>query len=600
MKYRHTLSLIGMAVSLVLSVFSIGCRKDTSNTPVWEDNGIPVVYLTIAEDEFEKVNESENHEYRSAGGTIRITDANGETDTGDLELEYLRGRGHGTWSADKKPYKFKLKEKADLLDMGENKHWVLLANRYDPTLIRNQLVYYIASQMGLPYTPACQPVDLVVNGEYWGSYLLSEDIRISKTRIAIDELTDADTAEPEVSGGYLLALNPDYDEPKENVFLSDHMVRFLCAAPEFQAGEAGRPEQYDYIVSYIQRLEDAIFASDFRDENGTFYGELMDLQSAADYWWIQEFSQNYDAFTTSSTYLFKERNGKLFWGPVWDFDLSFDEGYGTEDGLMYTKMPWLDHLRGNEPEFQQMLRERWEVLDKILGQVTEEGGILDQYRDTIERSWQDDIKRWPLVTEEGNTIGYDFTEVMEYQRERIEKRRAWINAHIDEELTNVFCNITFMVDDTEYTQKQVRRGTGLFDLPAGPEKEGYIFTGWAYENGEYYDQTPAQEDITLYAVYVPLKDAVRTEEITLPAGAEQWGEIHQKDYAISFYTVPEESLDRNVHWTSSDPDIAEIREYNVIRMHQTGTVEITGTLNSGASVSFTLHIYDSRYESPPE
>ena len=181
MKYRHTLSLIGMAVSLVLSVFSIGCRKETSDTPVWEDNGIPVVYLTIAEDEFEKVNESENHEYRSAGGTIRITDANGETDTGDLELEYLRGRGHGTWSADKKPYKFKLKEKADLLDMGENKHWVLLANRYDPTLIRNQLVYYIASQMGLPYTPACQPVDLVVNGEYWGSYLLSEDIRISNT-----------------------------------------------------------------------------------------------------------------------------------------------------------------------------------------------------------------------------------------------------------------------------------------------------------------------------------------------------------------------------------------------------------------------------------
>ena len=98
----------------------------------------------------------------------------------------------------------------------------------------------------------------------------------------------------------------------------------------------------------------------------------------------------------------------------------------------------------------------------------------------------------------------------------------------------------------------------------------------------------------MYAVYVPLKDAVRTEEITLPAGAEQWSEIHQKDYAISFYTVPEESLDRNVHWTSSDPDIAEIREYNVIRMHQTGTVEITGTLNSGASVSISSGVISSR------
>ena len=73
-----------------------------------------------------------------------------------------------------------------------------------------------------------------------------------------------------------------------------------------------------------------------------------------------------------------------------------------------------------------------------------------------------------------------------------------------------------------------------------------------------------------------------------------------KDYAISFYVSPEDSLDTNIHWISSDPEIAEIREYNTIRMHKTGTATITGTLNSGASASFTLHIYDSQYESRPE
>ena len=599
MKYRNTLSRIGLAVSLALTVLCCGCRKETPDNQVWTDNDIPVVYLTIEEEEFSKVNESEEHEYRAPGGMVRITDTDGNS-TGELELEYLRGRGHGTWSADKKPYKFKLKEKSDLLGMGENKHWVLLANRYDPTLIRNQLVFYIATEMGLPYTPECRPVDLVVNGEYWGSYLLSEDVRIGKSRISIDELTEEDTEEPEVSGGYLLALNPGDDEPFENMFLSDHMVRLLCAEPEFSEGEAGQQEQKDYIVSYMQRLEDAIFSEDFKDENGTFYGELMDLQSAADYWWVQEFSQNYDAFTTSSTYMFKERNGKLFWGPVWDFDLSFDEGYGTEDGLMYTRMPWIDRLRGNEPQFQQMLRERWAVLDEILIHVTEPGGIIDQYKDTIEKSWQDDAKRWPLITEEGETIVYDFNEVMEYMRNRIDKRRAWINEHIDEELTHVFYKVTFMADNAEYRQNQVRRGTGIFDLPAGPEKEGYVFTGWAYENGEYYDNMPSEEDVVLYAVYVPAENAVRTEEIMFPAGEEQWAEIHMKDYAISFYVSPEDSLDTNIHWISSDPEIAEIREYNTIRMHKTGTTTITGTLNSGASASFTLHIYDSQYESRPE
>ncbi|MBQ3460525.1 MAG: CotH kinase family protein [Solobacterium sp.] len=599
MKHRHALFRISLVVSLAMTVFASGCQSRTPDTPVWKDNGLPVVYLTIDEEEFRKVNESEEHEYRAPGGTVRVADT--DDDVGiELELEYLRGRGHGTWSADKKPYKFKLKEKADLLNMGENKHWVLLANRYDPTLIRNLLVYDIAGRMGLPYTPECRPVDLVVNGEYWGSYLLSEDVRINKNRIAIDELKPEDTDEPALSGGYLLALNPDENEPPANVFLTDHMVRLFCEEPEFSEAEESRTQQRDYIVSYMQRLEDAIFAEDFKDENGTYYGELMDLQSAADYWWIQEFSQNFDAFTTSSTYMFKERDGKLFWGPVWDFDLSFDEGYGTEEGLMYTKMPWIDRLRGNEPEFQQMLRERWEVLNTILMQVTEPGGILDGYKDTIEKSWRDDAERWPLISEEGETISYDFTDVMAYLRERIDRRRTWINEHIDEELTRVFYDVTFLAEDGEYAKKQVRRGTGLSDLPAGPEKEGFVFTGWVYENGESYDQTPSREDVVLYPAYTARKDAVIAEEILLPAGSEQWGEIHQKDYGISFAIRPEESLDRNVHWISSDPETAEIREYNTVRMHKTGTVTITGSLNSGASVSFTLHIYDKRYENPPE
>lgn len=599
MKYRHALFRISLAVSLFLTVFANGCQSRTTDSPVWKDNGIPVVYLTIDEAEFQKVNESENHEYRAPGGSVRIADAADESGT-ELELEYLRGRGHGTWSADKKPYKFKLKEKADLLNMGGNRHWVLLANRYDPTLIRNLLVYDIAGRMGLPYTPECRPVDLVVNGEYWGSYLLSEDVRIGKNRIAIDELSAEDTAEPTVSGGYLLALNPDENEPHANVFLTDHMVSMLCADPEFSEAEESRTQQRDYIVSYVQRLEDAIYAEDFKDETGMYYGELMDLQSAADYWWIQEFSQNFDAFTTSSTYMFKERDGKLFWGPVWDFDLSFDEGYGTEEGLLYAKMPWIDRLRGNEPEFQKILRERWEVLNAILIQVTEPGGILDQYRDTIEKSWRDDAARWPLITDEGETISYDFTDVMAYLRERIDRRRTWINEHIDEELTSVFYDVTFMTDDGEYATKQVRRGTGLFDLPAGPKKEGFVFTGWVYENGESYDQAPSQQDVVLYPAYTAWKDAVTAEAILLPAGSEQWGEIHQKDYGISFAISPEESPDRNVHWTSSDPETAEIREYNTVRMHKTGTVTITGRLNSGASVSFTLHIYDERFENPPE
>lgn len=69
--------------------------------------------------------------------------------------------------------------------MGKSKHWVLLANRLDQSLLRNRLISYLGTAMGMAYTPKMLPVDLVVNGEYYGSYLLAEQIRIGKTRVDI-------------------------------------------------------------------------------------------------------------------------------------------------------------------------------------------------------------------------------------------------------------------------------------------------------------------------------------------------------------------------------------------------------------------------------
>ena len=77
------------------------------------------------------------------------------------------------------------------------------------------------------------------------------------------------------------------------------------------------------MESYLQQTEDAIYGEDFRNSEGTSVGDLMDLESAAKYWWVQEFTNNDDAFVTSSSYLYKERDGKLYWGPLWDFDKAF-------------------------------------------------------------------------------------------------------------------------------------------------------------------------------------------------------------------------------------------------------------------------------------
>ena len=179
------------------------------------DNGIPVLSIDIDPEEYQKIIESEEHAYRSYSGSISITVPKGYTgeysetplpSQENLELEYLRGRGNSTWTFAKKPFKFKLKNSTDLLGMGANKHWVLLANAYDGTMVRNRIVGYMGRMLGMDFTPMYTPVDLVVNGEYRGSYTLAHQVRIGKTRVNIKELKPADIAEPEVTGGYLLQL----------------------------------------------------------------------------------------------------------------------------------------------------------------------------------------------------------------------------------------------------------------------------------------------------------------------------------------------------------------------------------------------------------
>ena len=250
-----------------------------------------------------------------------------------LDLEYIRGRGNSTWMDDKKPYKLKFDKKQDLFGFGKNAHWVLLANRYDNSLVRNRMTYCLGRELGMEYTPQCVPVEVVMNGEYYGSYLLCEQIRIGDSRVAIDDLeADEDSMKatelPFISGGYLLSMSPYGDEDEANIFETQKGVSMFIESPSFE--DFDNDTQRQYIIAFIQATENAIFSPGFKSGD-VRYTDLLDLDAAAKYWWIQEFSANGDAYGSGSTFLYKTRDkegedgapgesGKLFWGPLWDFD----------------------------------------------------------------------------------------------------------------------------------------------------------------------------------------------------------------------------------------------------------------------------------------
>ncbi len=87
-------------------------------------------------------------------------------------------------------------------------------------------------------------------------------------------------------------------------------------------------------------------------------------------------------------------NGKLYWGPLWDFDFTMGLLYPETEGFNQSYMPWLSYLREYDPAYQQMLRDRWEVLDGILEEILRDGGVLDQYILELEKSAEDDEIRW--------------------------------------------------------------------------------------------------------------------------------------------------------------------------------------------------------------
>jgi len=526
---------------------------DTAPTTV--DNGIPVLYITLTggDDAFAEMEASEDHSVQ-ATGSVTLDVPEGYTgdysstalaDLNDLDLEYIRGRGNSTWHDNKKPYKFKLKKSTDLLGMGKNKHWILLANSLDDSLLRNRLVNYMGAALGLAYTPQGMPVDVVINGNYHGSYFLCEQVRVGSSRVDIDELTGEDNTGSNVTGGYLLALRPDESEPEGNVLFTTREERFAGVNPEFATDDpedaVGTEEQKAYITQYLQDTEDAIFRLGEDDAAGTSWTEYMDGESAVKYWWVQEFTTNIDAFSTPSTYLYKQRDGKLYWGPLWDFDQSLGFTNGGIEGFSSRQIEWLDRLRGLDPNYQQQLKDTWAAYDAVLEDIVCDGGVLDRYAAEIRASWEANHELWlDPVIEEFNPTTFD--EEVKQLRDWINERRAWINAHLESDLTNLFCRVTFMANDEVVDTYIVYLGEGLYTLPDAPQRKGMTFAGWVTQEGTPIDDVVFTGDTVVYASYTNETD-VPEEEAPGGSSEEPTGDTGEDPAPTSDPTAPDKEPD---------------------------------------------------------
>lgn len=385
----ETLRSISLSVKTAERSETVKINQEAAPPVIPDPEGYHYPLLTITTENGKPITSKED--YINASITIESRNEKGEIIEKLLEVTTeIRGRGNSTWGMEKKPYRLKLSKSSEILGMPKNKHWVLLANYSDKTLMRNELAFEISRRMGFIYTPRMEYVDVVLNGDFIGNYMIGEHIRIDKDRVNIAEMGPSDT---NTSGGYLLEIDERKGEPVWFETKEAKMV-FCVSRPEDIPAN-----QKEYIREYIQNIENIIYGKDGINTVSEL-PKYVDMKSFIDYLLLNELSKNVDGNLRLSTFVYKDRdNDKLYFGPVWDYDIAF--GNVNYDNCQYTTgwharaiAPWYQQFF-KHPEFAKMVADRWIELrsDKLSNLYP----FIDELADRMEVSQYKNFKRWPIL-----------------------------------------------------------------------------------------------------------------------------------------------------------------------------------------------------------
>jgi hypothetical protein len=235
---------------------------------------------------------------------------------------------------------------AALLGLPADDDWVLAAPYNDKSLMRNVLAFRTARAIGR-YAPRTRFVELVLNGDYRGVYVLTQRIELGKHRVEVDE--------DGISGGYILELTSPNQSRGERRFLPPITRRPILFTDPNRDELSGREARW--IRGYVGRFERALYS-------GRDWRRYLDVPAAVDYVLLQELFKNEDGFY-SSTYLHKGRGGKLVMGPVWDFDVAMGNSIHGRSrhlpGLMLPDRTWTERLY-RKRGFTRLMARRWREL----------------------------------------------------------------------------------------------------------------------------------------------------------------------------------------------------------------------------------------------
>ena len=377
--------------------------------------------------------------------------------------EHLIGieiRGSSSQMFDKKSYGFETWDEmgedlnASLGGFPEEEDWILYGPYSDKSLVRNVLIYELSNNLG-QYASKTKFYELEINEVFQGTYVLMEKIKRDKNRVDISKNKIED-----ISGGYIIKIDKptgDGDWYNENIAFSSQYnttgvlvdtgnVNFLY---EYPKADDISEEQKKYIQDYIHLFETALVSENFESiENG--YRQFIDLDSFIDFFILNEFSKNPDGFRLS-TYLHKEKGGKLKMGPIWDFNLAFgnvnycdgDSPYGWAhrfndicSGDNWQVPFWWNRFL-DDPEYVGLLKERWAILRSEILSSDTVSSRLRELQENLKGSSAIDknFGKWLILGKyiwPNKFIGDSYDSEINYLEEWISERFNWLDQNINE------------------------------------------------------------------------------------------------------------------------------------------------------------------------
>ena len=406
---------------------------------------VPTLYLTIPDvTDLDKdlVKNRQTGEALYHKASIDVVDKNNTLEEFSDDKLDIKVRGNSTADPSKRAYRLKFGKdekdkvtgelikthKHDLMGGGYAKrNWALLANCFDHSLIRNALTCELGKIIGMPFNPGYCFVDLVINGDYRGTYQVTDHPEVGSHRIDIDEDKDwyiefqgrsdmLDEPYLNIKDLPMFSIkNPDYTDAADADKLAALKVEMEDWVKQWKSG-------FSYDASITQ--SDTKGWRAYNDED-----QLLK-------WFLEtEITADYDGYMTIKAY--RATDGKLFWGPVWDKDLAWDN-YGDYTKTLGAALENASSIRYyvynpgsgtailSDPRFVKRV---YETYNKLVEDGLEQKllDIVDQLHLRVNQTQQLNFEKWGITNANGGLQKFhEWTDYAQYP----EQLKTFITARL--------------------------------------------------------------------------------------------------------------------------------------------------------------------------